>query len=342
MKNNVNTVNKKGRKKVVIALCAVGLLLISVFAAAAIYIDSKLDLINYEYLDDEWIAASDSDFTDSSDEFGKIDANAEVLLPDEAIYKDKNVFNILLLGTDERSKKFSTNARSDAMLILSINKKNDTIKLVSLERGMSVKMPNGKVDFLTHSFRYGGPKWVLECVRSHFKLDVDKYVRVNFKVFEDLINAVGGVDINLTSLEAKALNQEVDTNTEKLSRWIYAGENHLNGYEALQYCRLRYIDDDFARIKRQRKTIAAIKEQCKDLSLGELNDAADAVLPMVQTNLDKSQIISLMASIPQLLDSEMDDMTIPAEGTFKNLATVDFKANTLILREFLYGVTEEE
>lgn len=342
MSNKVKKVSKGNgkRKAAVIALCALVLLLASIVSAGFIYINSKLDLIHYDN-NEEWVAASDSDY-EGDTEFEAIGEDAEVNISEDEVYKDDNVMNILLLGTDERGKKFTNKARSDAILVLSLNKKTNEIHLVSLERGMAVKMPNGKVDYLTHAFRYGGPQWVIECVRTHLKLDVEKYIRVNFHVFEELIDAVGGVDIKLTSVEAAALNQEVHTNTAELSRRVHAGNNHLNGFEALQYCRLRYTDSDFVRIQRQRKTIAAIQKQCRDLSVSEINSAADAVLPMVQTNLEKSEILSLMTSIPQFLDSDIADMTIPAEGTFKNLAKVDYEANTAILREFLYGISGDD
>ena len=339
------------KKIIVVMICAILVFLLNIVALGYSYISSKLDMIDYQPAE-EWEVvtytdlASDSDmFTEDypvsggdSEEFEPVDENAEVILPEEDIFRDKDVVNILLLGTDERGDALSTKARADAVLVLSLNKSTNTIKLVSLERGMSVKLPNGKTDILTHAFRYGGPQWMLTCVQTHFNLDVEKYVRVNFDVFEKIVDAVGGVDIELTKTEAAALNQEVYTNTFPLSRTVYVGMNHLNGYEALQYCRLRYTDSDWKRIERQRKTIAAIKEQCKDLSLSELNDAADTILPMIQTNLEKGEIFSLMLSLPQFLSNgEIEDMTIPAKGTFTNLNRVDFIENSRILHEFFYG-----
>jgi len=332
----------KRSRKLLTALIACVLIISSVAALAIAYVHSKLDMIDYTSADDEWIVVSDSVVSDADfEEYDPVAENAEVILPEGEIYKDKDVLNILLLGTDERKKTFSTNARSDAMLVISLNKKNYSVKLVSLERGMAVTMPNGNIDLLTHSFRYGGPNWVLSCVQSHFNLDIDKYVRVNFKVFEGIVNAVGGVDIELTKTEAAALNRDINTNTYELSRRVSVGMNHLNGYEALQYCRLRYIDSDWVRIERQRKTIAAIQKECRDLSLGQLDDLADAVLPMIQTNLEKSEILSLMSSAPKFLNAEIKDMTIPAKGTYTSLSRVDFQENSRILHEFFYGENEE-
>ncbi len=333
-------VNRNTKRLKVLIACV--LLVASIAALVISYVDSKLNMIDYTSADDEWIVVSDAAVSDADfEKYDPVAEGAEVVLPEGDVHKDKDVLNILLLGTDERKKEFSTNARSDAMLVISLNKKTNSVKLVSLERGMAVTMPNGEIDLLTHSFRYGGPQWVLSCVQSHFNLDIDKYVRVNFNVFEGIVDAVGGVDIDLTQVEADALNHDVETNTFPLSRRVHAGTNHLNGYEALQYCRLRYTDSDWVRIERQRKTISAIQKECRDLSIGQLDDLADAVLPMIQTNLEKSELLSLMASAPKFINAEIEDMTIPAKGTYSSLSRVDFQENSRILHEFFYGESEE-
>lgn len=331
MRENQNSAPSAAAEKtrrIGIVLIACLLLVMSIAAIGWSYIDSKLSLIDYVDLGGD----------DGDTEGFSYDESA---LPEEGIHTDRNVKNILLLGTDERSEDLSEAARSDAMLILSLNKKTDAIRLISLERGMSVKLPDGRNDLLTHAFRYGGPKWVLDCVKVHFRLDIDSYVRVNFDIFEKLVDAVGGVDIELTDREASAMNGEINTNTLPLSRRVKAGMNHLDGFEALQYCRLRFIDSDWVRVERQRNTIKAIKDRCADMSLTELDDAVDKVLPLVQTNLKKGEIVSLMMSLPQFLDSEIEDMTIPAEGTFSSLGSVDFEANSRILREYIYGISGE-
>lgn len=341
-KGNVNRSSGRrgmtGAGKVLLVLL---LMFVSLFALMAIYVNDKLNLINYINKDEIWSYTSSADMDDFDDPgIEAADPNAEIDLPETDIFKDKDVMNILLLGTDERVDNLSEYARSDAMLILSLNRKTNSVKLVSLERGMNIIMPNGEIDVLTNAFRYGGPDWIIACVQSHLKVDVDKYIRVNFDVFEKIVDAVGGVDIELSRIEAAALNLEVHTNTLALDERVHEGMNHLDGFATLQYCRLRYTDSDWVRIVRQRKTIAAIKDQCKDLSIGELNELADQVLPMVQTNLSKTEILRLMLKLPQFLKSDIEDMTIPAEGTFERLSNVDFEANSRILQEFFYGDTE--
>lgn len=329
------------RDKTIISFACVMALVLGVVLWITNYVNSKMNLIDYASLDEEWVVATDADLLSDSDEFEAIDENTVIELPEDELFKDKNVINILLLGTDERKNSFSNSARSDAMMIVSINKNTDKIKLVSLERGMAVKMPNGKVDILTHAFHYGGPKWIISCVQTHFNVDVEKYIRVNFNIFKKLIDSIGGVDITLTEKESLALNHKIRTNTGRLPKPVHEGKNHMDGYTALQYCRLRYTDSDWVRIKRQRNTIKAIQKQCKTLSLGELDDVADAVLPMIQTNLSKGEILSLLSNAPALLNSEIEDMTIPAKGTYKSLGSINFKENSKILHEFFYGDEEQ-
>ena len=272
----------------------------------------------------------------------------EVTLTDEEIFSDSNVFNVLLLGTDERKSEFSTNARADSIMILSIDKEQKSMKLVSLERGMGVPILEGQYqgqyDWLTHCFRYGGAELMMKEVQECLRVDVERYVRVNFKTFAQIIDSVGGIDVELSALEAQGLNGEVRTNARAKHKMV-AGMNHLDGYDALQYSRLRYIDSDWRRIERQRNVIQTVIRKAKDLSLLELNEAANEVLPLINTNLTKTEILNLIAFAPNVIGKEIEQMSIPKKGTYggmkgmggRNLYAVDFEENAKILREFLYG-----
>lgn len=273
---------------------------------------------------------------------------AEVIFAETDLKSDEDVFNILLLGTDERTAKFSTNARADSIMILSLNKKDNTMKLVSLQRGMGFPVLEGQYegqyDWITHLFRYGGADLMLKSVREVLNVDVEYYVRVNFNTFAQLVDSVGGVDIELTAMEAAGLNGEVRTNAWTKNR-VYEGMNHLDGYDALQYARLRYTDSDWKRVQRQRNVIQAVVSSAGDMNLLELNNMLDEVLPLVQTNLTTTDILGLIPYAPAVLGREFEQMTIPVQGTYgsmkgmgdRNLYAVDFQTNSEILHEFLYG-----
>ena len=251
--------------------------------------------------------------------------------------------NILLIGTDERTAYFNDNARGDSCMILTLGKKDGSVKLASLERGMGVPILEGRYkgeyDWLTHTFRYGGADLMMREVRECFKVDVDRYIRVNFATFVQGIESVGGVDITLTAAEAAYLNRWKDSA-------VYApGQNHLDGLTALDYARCRKIDSDWQRVKRQRNVIQAAISSTKDLSISELNDLLDRVLPLVQTNLSKLEITELLMLAPKYRGASVRQITIPVKGSYggmkglggRSLFSVDFDTNARVLREFMYG-----
>ena len=170
-------------------------------------------------------------------------------------------------------------------------------------------------------------------------MDVDRYIRVNFSTFQQGIEAIGGVDITLTQAEANYLNGL----NSQLS--LTAGTHRLRGWVALQYARCRKIDSDWMRIQRQRTVIQAAFNKTRSLSVGELNNLLNSVLPLVRTNLTEGEILSLMSLAPKFQGVTIQQMTIPASGTYgsmrgmggRSLYAVDFAANAKILQSFLYG-----
>lgn len=286
-----------------------------------------------------------------SDEEAESLEQAEVILAESELMSDKDVLNILLLGTDERKDEFSTNARADSIMILSFNKKNNAVKLVSLQRGMGFPVPSGpykgQYDWLTHLFRYGGADMMMQSIREMLKIEVDYYVRVNFNTFTQLIDSVGGVDIELTAAEAAGLNGEVRTNARTKNK-VHEGMNHLDGYDALQYSRLRYVDSDWKRVQRQRNVIQTVVKSTEDMSLLELNAMLDQVLPLIQTNMKPTDILGMVGYVPAVVGKDFEQMTIPKSGTYgsmtgmggRTLYAVDFEENSKILHEFLYDAEE--
>ncbi len=267
-------------------------------------------------------------------------------IPDSKIEQQDDVVNILLLGTDERSEKLNASARSDAMILVSINKTDNTVKLVSLERGMGVPILEGQYegyyDWLTHIFRYGGADLVCRTVEHCFRVEIDHYVRVNFTTVKTVVDAIGGVWVEFDETEAWYMSIVYGNHLKK-------GMNLLNGKEALGFARLREIDSDWQRVERQRTVILAAVEALKGASLKELNTLLDTTLPLIQTDMTMLDIAEMMLYAPNFLQSEFDQMTIPKKGTYggmsglggRGLFAVDFEVNSQILKDFLYGTGEE-
>lgn len=272
-----------------------------------------------------------------------VEASGEVLW-------DDNVINILLIGTDERTDgTYSENARGDAIMLLSVNVSEETpiVSLVSLERGMGVPILKGPYagqwDWLTHTFRYGGADLLMTEVSECLKVDVTFYVRVNFNIFIQAIDTLGGVTVNFDAAEVEAFKAMGLENA-------VIGDNHLNGEMALNYARLRYIDSDWVRIQRQREIVLSALESCRGRSFEELDSMVNSLLPLVQTNVPESKIAEFMMLLPRLRKAETQQMTIPVEGTYghmlgmgdRSMFAVDFEKNSEILQDFLYPQFNKE
>lgn len=258
------------------------------------------------------------------------------------LFKDKDVMNILLIGSDERTEGFTDNSRSDLNLLVSINKAKKTVKLVSFSRGIAIKMLDGpykgSYEWLTNAQRWAGPEAVMEAMEDAFKIELNRYVRVNFNSVVEIVDAMGGIDIEMSEAEVKFFNNKWDTN-------YVAGMNKLYGRSALLFARLRGVDDDWHRMERQRKCILAVVNKLKGSSFSELNDLCDLALSMIRTNLTKMEIAELILYSPKFLESEFDQMTIPLENSYSGMKVfsgaggwaLDYDKNNKALHEFLFG-----
>jgi len=323
--------------------------------SVAVYVKSKLNKIQYDEPRTAPVTVTESITAPAPEEMLSAGAEDEVLFAEEGelvdisaleptedvtvplgeIYADKNVYNILLLGTDYPYNQ-NDPGRADSIMILSLDFRDNSARLVSIERGIGAPILSGQYkgqwDWITHLYHYGGADMMLETVRYCFKLDVERYAQVDFDAFVNVVNALGGIDIRLSEAEAARLNLAV-------------GWNHLGGQDALGYARLRSIDSDWVRITRQRQVIQACMDRLKGADLATLNRTADAVLPYIHTNLSQREILSLMTKAPGFLGVQFEQMTIPAQGTYGGMGVMggrgafapDFEVNTRLLREFLYG-----
>lgn len=332
--------NKKKKGKIVAAVII--LIILAILIGGFAFVKGKLNLIDYDDGKKEYATIQEGDEDQLDLDLSGLEQVDPQGIPSGEIYKDKNVINVLLLGTDERTKDFSDNARSDSMMLLSINLKDHTAKLVSLERGMGVPILEGpykgQYDWLTHCFRYGGADLVMKEVRECFRVDVERFVRVNFASVEYIVDLLGGIDVNLTAQEAEYLNHIKGVS-------VHAGVNRLDGRVALLYARTREIDSDWQRVKRQQTVIQACADKLKGSSVSTLNELLNQILPMVQTNFTQGEITKLMLEAPEFLGVEFERMTLPAEGTYggmigmggRSMFAPDFAENAKILREFLYS-----
>ena len=265
---------------------------------------------------------------------------------------NENVTNILLLGTDSREKG-NKRSRTDSMIILSIDKKNNKLNMTSVLRDTYVKIPNVGKNRLNAAFIFGGPKLLFKTFDENFGIHLDKYVQIDFYNFIDMVDAVGGVDIKLTPDEIKLMNKSYISSINKslkkksnsnMIKVKKSGVYHLNGVQALAYSRIRYIGTDFARTERQRIVIGEIIKKTKKLSVSELNSLADIVLPMVSTNLKKGEVMSLLMNAKDLLNYKVVNGRMPIDGSYKYMKVrgasvlgVNFDQNRKYWYDLVYG-----
>lgn len=284
---------------------------------------------------------------DIDDSIAKIKNSQEQYekIQETPVLQDENITNILLIGCDTRDAN-STTGLSDSMMIVSINNLTKKIHISSLMRTMFVNIPGKRWFALNAAYSWGGPNLLVETIENNFRVNIDEYVVINFEHFEQVIDAVGGVDVTLTQAEANFLHSYWKT------RQLEPGDNTLTGYEALAFARTRLIDTDFKRTGRQRMVIESLIKKASSMNLMQLHSFAYTLLPLINTSLSDSEILSLASSAPNYINYQIDQMMLPIEndpnGAGKNdpfhgmfysdgleVYNVDYYTNVKALQEFI-------
>ena len=264
--------------------------------------------------------------------------------------KEEGVTNILLIGNDSREN--GEDGRSDAMILLSISNKTKKIYMTSLLRDMYVEIPGHKDNRLNAAYSYGGAELLMQTIEQNFDIHISRYVLVNFEAFANLVDAVGGVDLELTGKEVEYVNGYLVEYNILLGRPegtdyfddLSGGMVHLNGPQALAYCRNRYIGTDFGRTERQRKVLTEVIHKLPKGVLMNPKGLIDGLMPNLTTNLTQAECYRLSLMAPKILTYDIIQNSIPMEGTYKDathrkmsVLEVDFEANKKFLQENLYG-----
>ena len=270
-------------------------------------------------------------------------------MTNQAMQED-GVVNILLIGNDSREN--GEDGRSDAMILLSISKKTKKIYMTSLLRDMYVDIPGHDGNRLNAAYSYGGPELLMETIEKNLGIEVNRYILVNFEAFANLVDAVGGVDLDLTNDEIQLVNGylwEYNILLERPEGTDYmdtslSGVVHLNGPQALAYTRNRYIGTDFGRTERQRKVLSAVIKKLPKTVVTHPKQLIDGLMPNLTTNLTKMECYRLGLRAPGMLTYDIEQNSIPMQGTYKDanirgmaVLEVDFEANRKFLQENVYG-----
>lgn len=232
--------------------------------------------------------------------------------------KNKGVSNILLIGSD--SKNFDNVGRSDAMMILTIDDKNKSIKLTSLVRDTLVNIPGHGYEKLTHAYAYGGAKLLLDTIEQNFKISIKDYAAVNFNSFIDLVDVLGGVEVNVKEKEIDHLNDVIvnsfNTSNKEAEEPQFIrsdGKQLLNGYQALAYARIRKVDSIYERDTRQREVLKSIADKLVELPITNYPKVIKKILPYVDVNISMSKLINLAITSKEIYKYELKQMEFPLE-----------------------------
>ena len=208
----------------------------------------------------------------------------------------REVINIALFGGD--SRKEGDVVHSDAIMVLSIDKAHKKVKLSSIMRDTYVDIHKHGKTKLNHAYAYGGPELAIRTINENFNLNIRDYAFVDFYSFEKLVDAVGGVDVDIKDMEVKEINRCIKEIAElKKTKPILiknSGMNHLNGEQAVAYSRIRKVGGgDFERTERQRRVINELFERGKNVDITKYPKILDSILPYVETSLSKTEIMKL-------------------------------------------------
>lgn len=203
---------------------------------------------------------------------------------DSELVGKNGVLNILLVGGDAR--KGDKTFRSDTMMLVSIDTNHDKIKLSSFLRDSYVKIPEHRKTKLNAACSYGGIELVQDTLEYNFKIKIDNYVFVDFEAFEKIIDVLGGVDVSVSKRETRYLSS--------IGYNIPSGNSvHLNGKNALMFCRIRKLDSDFKRTERQRMVMSALKKKMAECSMTDVVNIVKKISPYIQTDFSKNNLMAL-------------------------------------------------
>lgn len=237
----------------------------------------------------------------------------EVSVAEEVMNKEEesSIINIAVFGLDRNGN--GTDGRSDAMKVLSLDTKRNIAKVTSFQRDTLIYIPGDiqDCDKLNHPYAYGGAKLAMQTINYNFDLDLTRYVSFNFDAIEKIIDAIGGIELEILSKEVSYMNGYISSSENKITS---AGLQHLNGAQAMGYMRIRYADSDYVRMDRQTNVMKAIFTQLKSISYTQLLNLLNECLPYVETNLTKDEIISLGMDALKVDLSNIEQYQVPSQG----------------------------
>ena len=313
--SKINKKSKKsGKKKAVIAFVVIIVIILGIIAG---FIYNKVSKVNFVKINEENLA-----------------------IGNKTGYR-----NIALLGVDTRDMNSLDGSRSDAIIIVSINEQTKDVNLISVYRDSYMDVQGHGLTKVTHAYAYGGPELALNTLNRNLDLDISEFVTVNFEIVADVVDLVGGIDINIDKSELSQMNKYIEDTSKnvgrKASKITSAGKQHLDGIQAVTYARIRKTaGGDYKRTERMRTVLTEVFEKAKKMDAGKLNELANKVLPQVQTNIGLSEVISLIPTVSSINISDSIGWPYEVKGITLDRwygVPTTLEANVVKLHRELFG-----
>lgn len=231
----------------------------------------------------------------------------------------EGITNILLVGTD--GEYVEKGNRSDSVMLVTIDTNNKDIKISSIARDTYVDIPGYSTEKLTHAYAYEGIDLLKEVFKENFDLDIDKYIAVNFISFMDIMDELGGVEVNVEEKDIKEINKYIDAcygyyknKDENDKEYITeSGVQRLNGYQALAFSRIRYTDSAFARDNRHREVAESVYKEFAQKGIDTYKRCAEIVLNNTKTNISPIEMMNLAYTVLKINDKDIEQFQFPLE-----------------------------
>ncbi|WMJ79454.1 LCP family protein [Clostridium sp. MB40-C1] len=259
--------------------------------------------------------------------------------------EQEGINNILLIGVDSRDPK--EKARSDSMIIMTIDDNNKKLKLTSIMRDSYVPISGHGEQKINAAFAFGGPELLLKTLRDNFKISINKYIIIDFWGFEGLIDAVGGIDVDVKDYEIKELNKFIGESTggKKSLTITHSGMQHLDGQQALSYARIRKVGNGtFERDQRQRFVISLLAKKLEDINIIQYPKLLNSLLPIVKTNIEPVMLLNYGYTVSKIKPLTIEQLQIPqnelSEGRIYMgswVQIMDIEQNAKILNDFIFN-----
>lgn len=328
---------RRGRSAGVKVLAVVLAVLLVLTIAAVVYVQTKLNLINRP----ETVEALPPE-----DEFFEVDENGEGYEekdpdavhwpPNQDVFRDQNIINILLIGQDRRHGE--SRARSDSMMIATINRRNKTVQVTSLMRDMYVQIPGYSDNRINASYAFGGMELLNRTIEKNLLVYIDGNIEVDFDGFVQVIDQLGGIQVRINSREAEHLRGQGFSGLSE-------GMAEMDGRLALAYSRIRRIGHaDYERTERQRRVVTAVFQKVRRQGFTEIGQIISLMFPLITTDLSNQELLSLAYHVYLMDTDTLGTHRIPADGAFqpariRGMAVLvpDLEKNRRIIKDIISG-----